>query len=90
MSQAVLRAWVNGWFTTMWEVEGWDEQHGELALGRGGFHGGQPHMLDSVRADGSPGGPDEFLNATLNVTNRIDPGSMNQVMGRNLFGEWLH
>ena len=39
-------------------------------------------MLDSVRPDGSPGGPDEFLNSTENVTNRLDPGSMNQVNGK--------
>ena len=39
-----------------------EPQEGRLRLGRGGFHGGQPHMLDGFNPDGStrPGG-DEFL-----------------------------
>jgi hypothetical protein len=44
-------------------------------------------MLDAVNKDGSPGGPDEFLNSTLNVTNRIDPQSMSQVIIENLLVE---
>jgi hypothetical protein len=44
-------------------------------------------MLDAVNADGSPGGPDEFLDSTLNVTNRLDPGSMGQVIVENILEE---
>ena len=31
--------------------------------------------------------PDEFLNSTSNVTNRLDPGSMSQVIIENLLAE---
>jgi len=55
ISGAVLHTWVNGWFTEMWELDSFDPATGVLALGKGGFHGGQPHMLDSVLPDGSPG-----------------------------------
>ena len=57
ISGAVLRTWVNGWFTEMWELNGFDAATGTLSLGKGGFHGGQPHMLDGVQKDGTPGGP---------------------------------
>ena len=68
-------------------LDGYDTATATLVLGKGGFHGGQPHMLDGVNADGSAGGPDEFLNSTLNVTNRIDPQSMAQVRIENLLAE---
>eukprot|EP00039_Didymoeca_costata_P023769 m.8181 g.8181 ORF g.8181 m.8181 type:complete len:1067 (-) comp3851_c0_seq2:220-3420(-) len=87
LSKAILRTWVNGWFTEMWNVAGWNEDTATLDLGYGGFHGGQPHMLDSVNPDGTPGGPDEFLNSTVNVTNRLDPSSMGQVIIENLLAE---
>ena len=87
VSGGILRAWVNGWFTEMWELGGYDDATGRIALGRGGFHGGQPHMLDSVNPDGTPGAPDEFLNSTVNVTNRLDPGSMGQIIVENLLAE---
>ena len=41
-TRAKLRAWVNGWYTSMWEIADWDEDKSKLTLGRGGFHGGQP------------------------------------------------
>lgn len=54
-TRAMLRAWVNGWFTSMWEIEQWDEDTSKLTLGKGGFHGGQPVYLQALRADGSWG-----------------------------------
>ena len=71
----------------MWELESYDIATGELLLGKGGFHGGQPHMLDGTNPDGSPSGPDEFLNSTANVTNRLDPQSMSLVRVENLLAE---
>ena len=86
VSEAVLETWVNGWFTTFWQLKGYDASVGRLSLGKGGFHGGQPHMLDGIQKDGSIGGPDEFL-PEANVTNPLDAASMNQVMIQNLLAE---
>ena len=80
-TKALLRSWVNGWFTSMWELEGWDEAASKLTLGRGGFHGGQPVYLDFNNPDGSPSDREAFgfENNTLNASNRINPGDMSQV-----------
>ena len=79
---------VNGWFTTFWELQSWDGDPttAHLVLGKGGFHGGQPHMLDGIQADGSIGGPDEFL-PEANFTNPLDAPSMGGVMIQNLLAE---
>eukprot|EP01051_Picozoa_sp_SAG22_P012283 SAG22_NODE_1261_length_4977_cov_9.689832_2_plen_169_part_00 len=88
LSDAVLETWVNGWFTTFWRIKDWDKDptSARLELGRGGFHGGQPHMLDGLQPDGSAGGPDEFL-PEANFTNPLDAPSMGGVMIQNLLAE---
>ena len=76
---------VNGWFTTFWQLQSWDGDPttAHLVLGKGGFHGGQPHMLDGIQKDGSIGGPDEFLPES-NFTNPLDAPSMGGIMIQNL------
>ncbi len=86
ISEAVLETWVNGWFTTFWELQSWDPATAHIVLGKGGFHGGQPHMLDGIQKDGSVGGPDEFL-PEANFTNPLDAPSMGGVMIQNLLAE---
>ena len=86
MSEVVLETWVNGWFTTFWQLQSFDASLGRVALGKGGFHGGQPHMLDGIQKDGTVGGPDEFL-PEGNFTNPLDAPSMGGVMIQNLLAE---
>lgn len=86
VTDAILETWVNGWFTTWWKLTDFDAATGTLKLGRGGFHGGQPHMLDGLSPDGSVGPPDEFL-PEANFTNPLDSPSMGGVMIQNLLAE---
>ena len=87
-TRGMLRVWVNGWFTSMWEIDTWDEEASKLTLGRGGFHGGQPVYLQALNQDGSWGGEAfGFTNNTLNASNRINPGDMRQVFVENLLAE---
>ena len=81
-----METWVNGWFTTFWQLKSYDDAAAKFELGRGGFHGGQPHMLDGIKTDGSIGGPDEFL-PEGNFTNPLDSPSMSGVMIQNLLAE---
>ena len=73
MSEAVIETWVNGWFTTWWQLKSYDKGKQRFELGKGGFHGGQPHMLDGLNKDGSKGGPDEFLPEANYVRARSHP-----------------
>ena len=41
VSEAIIETWVNGWFTTWWQLKGYEQAAGRLKLGRGGFHGGR-------------------------------------------------
>eukprot|EP01049_Picozoa_sp_SAG25_P009165 SAG25_NODE_885_length_4932_cov_8.691082_2_plen_292_part_00 len=87
-TRAKLRAWVNGWFTSMWEIDGWNETTSQLDLGKGGFHGGQPVYLQSLNPDGSWGGEAfGFRNNTLNATNRINAGDMDRIFVEDLLAE---
>ena len=76
VSEAVLETWVNGWFTTFWQLKSWDNDptSARVVLGKGGFHGGQPHMLDGIGPDGSVGGPDEFLPEAKQAHKHPPPG----------------
>ena len=88
--QCLKRCWLSspGWFTTFWRLKSWDGDptSARVVLGTGGFHGGQPHMLDGIQKDGSTGGPDEFL-PEANFTNPLDAPSMGGVMIQNLLAE---
>lgn len=88
-TRGIIRAWVNGWFVSMWEIESWDEVASTLKLGRGGFHGGQTAYLDQMLPDGSWARADEccFPNLTANFSNRINPGTMDRVFVENLLSE---
>eukprot|EP01047_Picozoa_sp_COSAG01_P027594 COSAG01_NODE_1826_length_9132_cov_12.328684_3_plen_247_part_00 len=87
----IIRAWVNGWFVSMWEIAGWDETSSLLTLGKGGHQGGQPPYLDKMLPDGSWARQDECCfpgspNFT-NYTNRINPGTMPNVFVEGLLAE---
>lgn len=87
-TRAKLRAWVNGWFTSMWEIADWAENKSKLTLGRGGFHGGQPVYLEAILPDGTWGGEAfGFANNTLNATNRINADDMNRIFVEDLLSE---